>query len=156
MPSDPSEGVFFVLRLPKGWQLCTCRHDEYGPLGLPDFWVEALGPFLNLWINHFIEHDKANAEKRHSALERSLGQIVAGYDAFPRGEIKLGTGRKRFVVRHGGDLSRGMRVPRREIEEAFGIRGHTFWVADKRLASVKESAHRLRELLPIKEHWEKH
>src|SRR5262245_61000834 len=47
MSSEPSEGVFFVLRLPKGWQLCTCRHDEYGPLGLPDFWVEALGPFLN-------------------------------------------------------------------------------------------------------------
>jgi hypothetical protein len=154
MSNDPSEGVFFVLRLPKGWQLCTCRHDEYGPLGLPDFWVEALGPFLNLWINHFLKEDRDNAPKRHAALERALGQVVAGYDAFPRGEVKL-AGRKRFVVSHGGDLGRAMHVTHREVEDAFGIRGHANWVADKRLASARESARRLRELLPIEERWEK-
>ena len=79
MSSDPSEGVFFVLRLPKGWQLCTCRHDEYGPLGIPDFWVEALGSFLNIWIPHFLEADREQAAKHHAILERALGLIVAGY-----------------------------------------------------------------------------
>jgi hypothetical protein len=155
MPSDPSEGVFFVLRLPKGWQLCTCRHDEYGPLGLPDFWVEALGPFLNIWLSHFLERGRHLAQKRHAAIERALGLIVAGYDAFPRGEIKRGEERNQFVIRHGGELSRALRVSRREVEEAFGIHGRVKWVQDERLASARESAQRLRKLLAIKEHWER-
>jgi hypothetical protein len=154
MPSEPSEGVFFVLRLPKGWQLCTCRHDEYGPLGLPDFWVEALGPFLNIWLSHFLDRGRDHAQKRHAAIERALGLIVAGYDAFPRGEARLGEGRNQFVVRHGGELSRALRVSRREVEEAFGIGGRVKWVKDERLASARESAQRLRKLLAIKEHWE--
>jgi hypothetical protein len=155
MSSNPSEGVFFVLRLPKCWQLCTCRHDEYGPLGLPDFWVEALGSFLNIWLSHFLERDRNRATKRHAALEQALGQIVAGYDAFPRGEVKRGEGRNRYVVHYSGELTRAMDVTRREVEDAFGIRGCAKWVADKRLASARDSAERLRKLLPIKEQWEK-
>ena len=89
MSSDPSEGVFFVLRLPTCWQLCTCRHDVYGPMGLPDFWVEALGPFLNIWIHYFLTEEPDQATTRHAALERALGQIVAGYDAFPRGDVRM-------------------------------------------------------------------
>jgi hypothetical protein len=155
MSSNSSEGVFFVLRLPKCWQLCTCRHDEYGPLGLPDFWVEALGSFLNIWLSHFLERDRNRATKRHAALEQALGQIVAGYDAFPRGEVKRGEGRNRYVVHYSGELTRAMDVTRREVEDAFGIRGCAKWVADKRLASARDSAERLRKLLPIKEQWEK-
>lgn len=155
MSSDPSEGVFFALRLPKGWQLCTCLHDEYGPLGLPDFWVEALSSFLNIWISNFLEEDGKNAVRRHAALERALGLIVAGYDAFPRGEVKLGPGGKRYIVTHGGELARALKIPRREVEEAFGIRGRATWVMDKRLVSAPESARRLRGLLGVKEHWEK-
>lgn len=154
MSSDPSEGVFFVLRLPEGWQLCTCRHDEYGPLGLPDFWVEALGTFLNIWLAHFLKADREEATKRHAALERALGLIVAGYDAFPRGEVKLGPGRKRYIVRHGGEITRRMRVTHREVEQAFGIAGRAKWVADERLRSTKESAKRVRGLLGIGETWE--
>jgi hypothetical protein len=154
MSSDPSEGVFFVLRLPKGWQLCTCRHDEYGPLGLPDFWVEALSSFLNIWIAHFMEGDRKNAVKRHAALERALGLIVAGYDAFPRGEVKRSEDRRHYMIRYGGDLTRKLKVSRREIEEAFGIRGRAKWIADKRMAPAKESAQRLRGLLTIEETWE--
>lgn len=154
MSSDPSEGVFFVLRLPKGWQLCTCRHDEYGPLGLPDFWVEALGAYLNIWLNHFLEKDREDAGKRHAAIERALGLIVAGYDAFPRGEVKRSSDRKRYIVRHGGELASNMKISRKEVEEAFGVRGRTSWVADQRLKSVKESARRLRGLLGIRQTWE--
>jgi hypothetical protein len=155
MSSNPSEGVFFVLRLPKCWQLCTCRHDEYGPLGLPDFWVEALGSFLNIWLSHFLEQDRDRATRRHAALEQALGQIVAGYDAFPRGEVKRGEGRNRYVIHYSGELTRAMNVTRREVEDVFGIRGCAKWVEDKRLASGRESAERLRKLLPIREHWEK-
>jgi hypothetical protein len=145
-----------VLRLPKGWQLCTCRHDEYGPLGLPDFWVEALGPFLNLWLGRFVQEDAEKAKERHAVLERALGQVVAGYDAFPRGEIKRGTDRKHFVVRHGGDIARNMRVSGGYVVEAFGIRGRAMWVDDKRLACDRVSARRLRDLFSIAERWEKH
>jgi hypothetical protein len=44
-------------------------------------------------------------EKRHSALEAAVGLLVAGYDAFPRGEVKRGIGQRRFIVRHGGELT---------------------------------------------------
>src|SRR6516162_325352 len=110
MLGDSSEGVFFIVRLPTGWQLCTCRHDEYGPLGLPDFWVEALAPFLDIWLAHFLEHEPENAGKRHVALERALGLVVAGYDAFPHGEVKRLRGQKRYVIRHGRDFTRALRV----------------------------------------------
>jgi hypothetical protein len=155
MSSDPSEGVFFVLRLPKCWQLCTCRHDVYGPMGLPDFWVEALGPFLNIWIHYFLTEEPDHATTRHAALERALGQIVAGYDAFPRGDVKTGDSKRRYIIRYSPDLTRSLHVPKREIEDAFGIRGRASWVTDESLASDPVCAHRLRELLPIKAHWEK-
>jgi hypothetical protein len=103
-----------------------------------------------------VQEDAEKAKERHAVLERALGQVVAGYDAFPRGEIKRGTDRKHFVVRHGGDIARNMRVSRREVEEAFGIRGRAKWVADKRLACARESARRLRDLFSIAERWEKH
>jgi hypothetical protein len=156
MSSEPSEGVFFVVRLPSGWQLCTCRHDEYGPMGLPDFWVETLDPFLNIWLAYFEEHARKEFDSRHTALESALGQLVAGYDAFPRGEVRRGIGKKRFLIRHGGDLTRHMHVPRREVEEAFGIRGRANWVIDSTHASSAESAGRLRSVLPITEKWEEH
>jgi hypothetical protein len=156
MLSEPSEGVFFVIRLPDSWQLCTCRHDEYGPLGLPDFWVEALGPMLNLWLAHFAEHTPNEAETRHQNLEKALGQIVSNFDAFPRGEVTRGPGRKRYTVKHGGGLQRAMHVPRREIEEAFGIRGRATWVEDDRLKVRREGARRLRELFQLDECWEDH
>src|SRR4051794_22003687 len=88
MPSEPSEGFFFVVRLPDSWQLCTCRHDEYGPVGLPDFWVETLDPFLNIWLAHFAKHATKEVPSRHKAIEAAVGQLIAGYDAFPRGEVK--------------------------------------------------------------------
>jgi hypothetical protein len=154
MTREPSEGVFFIVRLPTGWQLCTCRQDEYGPMGLPDFWVETLGATLNLWLAYFQEQGPDELEARHRALEKNIGLLVAGYDAFPRGEIKRGVGKRRFIVRHGGDLTRAMHVPRREIEEAFGIRGKANWVVEPLHRAMPESAARVRELLPIAERWE--
>lgn len=156
MTREPSEGVFFIVRLPTGWQLCTCRQDDYGPMGLPDFWVETLGATLNLWLAHFEDHAPDELDARHATLERELGQLMAGYDAFPRGEVKLGVGRRRYVVRHGADLTRAMHVPRREIEEAFGIRGRANWVVEPLHRAMPESAALLRAVLPISERWEGH
>jgi hypothetical protein len=156
MSSEPSEGVFFVVRLPSGWQLCTCRHDEYGTIGLPDFWVETLDPLLNIWLAHFQQYAAKEFKSRYAALEAAIGLLVAGYDAFPRGEVKRGVGKRRFVVRHGGELTRHMHVPRHEVEEAFSIRGRANWSIEPRHISVPESAKRIRALLPITEKWEEH
>jgi hypothetical protein len=154
MPAEPSEGVFFIVRLPHGWQLCTFRHDEYGPMGLPDYWIETLSPLLSIWLEHFSKLGDEEFRRHHETLERAVGQLVAGYDAFPRGEIKRGVGKKRFIVRHGGELTRAMHVPRREVEDAFGIRGRASWVVEPLHSSVRESAEVVRKLLPIDEHWE--
>jgi hypothetical protein len=154
MSAEPSEGVFYIVRLPDGWQLCTFRHDEYGPIGLPDCWVQVLEPFLNIWLSTFENHGAAEYSARHTALEAALGLLVAGYDAFPRGEVRRGVDRKRYIIRHGGELARVMHVPRREIEEAFGIRGRATWVEDASHVSDHRNAKRLRTLLPIAEAWE--
>jgi hypothetical protein len=118
--------------------------------------VETLGAVLNLWLAHFEDHAADELDARHSALEQALGLLVAGYDAFPRGEVKLGVGKKRYLVRHGGDLTRAMHVPRREIEEAFSIRGKANWVVEPRHRVMPDSAQRVRDLLPITERWEAH
>lgn len=151
---EPSEGVFYVVRLPDGWQLCSFRFDEYGAIGLPDCWVQVLEPFLNIWLAQLGRDGPAEFKTRYSALENELGLLVAGYDTFPRGVVRRGEGRKTFVVRHGGELSRIMHVPRREIEEAFGIRGHATWVEDPEHVSDHRNAQRVRALLPIEEKWE--
>ena len=156
MPSEPSEGYFFIVRLPDGWQLCTCRHDEYGPMGLPDFWVETLDPFLNIWLAHFANHAGKEVASRREALEAAVGHLIAGYDAFPRGEVRRAVGKERFVVKHGGELTRLMHVSRREVEEAFSIRGRANWVVDPHFTSTPGSARRIRSLLPVMEKWEEH
>ena len=151
---EPSEGVFYIVRLPFGWQLCTFRHDEYGPIGLPDCWVQVLEPFLNIWINKLEEGGANNFAERHAALEGELGMLVAGYDAFPRGEVRRGADRKHFEVHHGGEMTRSMHITKKEIEEAFGIRGKANWTEDTTYISDHKSAQRLRALLPIRETWE--
>jgi hypothetical protein len=154
IPAEPSEGVFYLVRLPDGWQLCSFRHDEYGPIGLPDCWVQVLEPFLNIWLAHLEQEGRADYKKRHSALESALGMLVAGYDAFPRGEVRRGADRKHYVIRHGGEFTRAMHVPHREVEEAFGVRGHAKWVEDMAHVSDHKNAQRVRALLSIKERWE--
>lgn len=152
--ADPSEGVFYVVRLPDGWQLCSFRFDEYGPIGLPDCWVQVLEPFLNIWLDHLGNRESEEFKARHAALEHELGQLVAGYDTFPRGEVRREPGRKQFIVHHGGELLRQMHVPRKEIEEAFGISGHARWVEDQTHISDHRNAQRVRSLLPIEDKWE--
>lgn len=151
---EPSEGVFYVVRLPEGWQLCSFRFDEYGPIGLPDCWVQVLEPFLNIWLAHLEQEGAVKYEERHTALEHELGQLVAGYDTFPRGVVCRSKDRKRYLIQHGGELARVMHVPRREIEEAFGIRGAATWVEDTAHVSDHRNAQRVRTLLPIPEKWE--
>ena len=152
--AEPSEGVFFVVRLPNGWQLCTFRHDDYGPIGLPDCWVQVLEPFLTIWLAKLEADCGTNFKTKYGALESELGMLVAGYDAFPRGEIRRNPLTDRYEVHHGGELTRKMQISRREIEEAFGIHGMAKWVEDPSHISDHLSARRLRGLLPISEVWE--
>jgi hypothetical protein len=154
-PRAPSEGVFFIVRLPDHWQLCTFRFDEFGSAGVPDFWIEALGPFLNLWLHHFEKTAPDSLEERHEQLERGLGMLVANYDVFPRGLVCKGMRKGHFLVRHGGDITRHMHITHRDIETAFGIVDHARWVIDEKYATVPEAAAHLRKFLPIEEEWER-
>jgi hypothetical protein len=153
-PRAPSEGVFFAVRVPDHWQLCTFRFDECGAGGIPDFWVQTLGPLLNLWLHHFEKNDPDHLVERHTQIERSLGQLVAGYDAFPRGQITCGASPQHFVVRHSDGIERVLPGIRKEVDAAFGIVGRTRWIADHESAVSAESAELIRQHLPIEESWE--
>jgi hypothetical protein len=156
MSANPSEGVFYLVRLPDGWQLCTFRRDEYGSIGLPDCWVEVLNAFLNIWLAHFEKLAPEELLERQMDIEKAIGQLVASYDVFPRGEVKRRDGHRRFTVSHGGEIARGMHITHREIEEAFGIQGHAKWVVDSKFYSDPRAAKRLRSLLSFEEIWENH
>lgn len=155
-PRAPSEGVFFIVRLPDHWQLCTFRFDEFGPAGVPDFWIETLGPFLNLWLHHFEQTEPDSVVEHQEQLQRALGMLVANYDVFPRGVVTRSLRKGHFVVRHGGDIGRSMHIPHRDVEAAFGITGHARWVIDEQYAAAPEAALYLRKYLPIEEEWERH
>lgn len=154
LSAEPSEGVFYVVRLPDGWQLCSFRFDEYGPIGLPDCWVQVLEPFLTIWFAELEKGSPAEFDARHAAIEKELGLLVAGYDTFPRGEVRRSESGKQFIVHHGGELSRAMHVPRREIEAAFGIEKRAKWIEDPAHISDHRAAQRVRALLSIPEQWE--
>jgi len=151
---EPSEGVFYIVRLPDGWQLCTFRFDEYGAIGLPDCWVQVLEPFLTIWLAELEEARPEDFPERYAAIQKELGLLVAGYDGFPRGDVLRDPDRKHFIVRHAGEISRSMHIARREIEEAFGIHGRAQWVDDPEHISDHRNAQRIRALFPIRDRWE--
>ncbi len=150
----PAEGVFFIVPVPHGWQLCTFRADDFGPISLPDCWPATLVSMLNIWLRHFEEHDPANCRNRHTRIENAIAHLISICDAIPRGRVRRGVRQKQFIVRHGGEMTEEMKVTRREIEETFGLEEPAHWIADHHLRSTPADAKLLREFLPIREAWE--
>src|SRR6185436_10894276 len=128
MPQTPSDGIYFIARLPEGWQLCTFRFDEFDELSVPDFWIEVLGSTIRVWLHHFKLTDSKHYEDHHAMIEDVLPQLVAGYDLFPRGQVIQPKRRgARWTIQFGSEFTKAMGLKRRDIEEAFGIVGRAKW-----------------------------
>ena|SRR5687768_14734146 len=154
MATPPSEGVYFIVRLPEGWQLCTYRFDDYEELGVPDLWVPTLAGLLRVWLQYFEENGNGSTEKHIRSIERALPQLVAGCDTFPRGHVVRALGGRRWTITHGGGLSRGMGVSRKDIEDSFGIPGRARWLLKNDLTCTQQSIRGVCQVLPIADRWQ--
>jgi hypothetical protein len=141
MPSktQPSEGIFYVIRNPDGWSHCAHRFDQCPESGHPKFWENVVAPTLaRRW-----SHDDA---ARNRELEAELVNHPYG---FPRGRVtKIG---QQYVVYHGNDL-RGL-VARKAIEAAFGIAKRCRWEFDEHERCLRADKEGVRRCLGIREDW---
>jgi hypothetical protein len=135
----PTEGVYYVIRRPEGWELFSYRFDEFPETDHSEAWETFVAPVLaHVW------QDKIRKPARY--IENAL--ILASY-AFPRGRVSQTTPGK-FVVLHGEDQDK---VSPKRIEQAFSISGRAKWEFDIHEQCQKEDRDAVRQLLGIKENW---
>lgn len=139
-PSTPSEGIFYVIYMPAGWSLFSCRLDEYGDNDHSQFWVDYVAPELSrAWA--------APLKKTPSFLETALADHVYG---FPRGRISKGSsGRSRgHLVLHGGDFTE-LGISTAAVERAFSLQGVAKWECDEHERCQKEDQTALCQILKM-------
>ncbi len=147
-----SEGIFFVVRLPRGWELKFCCFDQHSECDHPEFWEEHVTPMLvNAWAPHLFTGIN-RVERRRNEL-RLKSEIELHYDGFPRGRVTWVQASKQFIVYHGDNLKPAMKVTRLAVEEAFGIAGCSAWQFDEHEQCSLFSAEGLRSELQLRENW---
>lgn len=150
--STPSEGVYFVVRFPVVWRLVVFRFDEHHEWGHSEFWEEDVARELaTAWAPWLIRNVSGSEFLRRK--NRLRFALMPFYDGFPRGRIALVGKRKRYVIYHGSNLQRSMRVTRRMIEEAFGLTGRADWQFDEHEQCSMCSANDVRKALRLREEW---
>lgn len=138
-PVEPSEGAYFYVRYPLGWDLYAVRALDRGFIGHSTLWEELVCPDL---AKQWSKTLKVPAK----ALERELKLHVYG---FPRGRVSKGSGRS-WLVLHGGDASGLSKV---KVECAFQIGKRAKWERDSHEQCQAADRDAVREILKIKETW---
>lgn len=147
-----SEGIYFVVRQPKGWELVPFRFDEHLDGGHPEFWEERVAPMLaRTWASQLGAN--VNGAERSRREQHLKSELALHYDGFPRGRVTWVEEIGRFVIYHGGNLKPAMKVSRLSIERAFGITGHADWEFDEHEQCSSFSAEGVRVALCLREKW---
>ena len=140
----PSEGIFYVVRYPKGWKLLAYRFKELTELDHSQFWEKYAAVNLSrLWDSH-----RRNEGDNRQGIFDELRYCPYG---FPRGRIvKTET---RFSIFHGGDFMAVSKVKRTDIENYFGIQGKSRWLRDEHERCLLHDKEIIRDTLQIRENW---
>lgn len=147
-----SEGIYFVVRLPNGWELKAFRFDQHTDGGHAEFWEAHVTPMLvNAWA-YLLFKGLHGVERRQCEL-RLRSEIDLHYDGFPRGRVTWVRASNRFMVYHGHNLKPAMKLTRHKIEKAFGITGRAAWEFDEHEQCSLSSAEGLRSELGLRETW---
>jgi len=147
-----SEGIYFVVRLPKRWQLLAFRFDDYHEGGHPEFWEAHVTPVLvKAWA--FRLFPSLSAAERCQCELQLKAELDLHYDGFPRGRVTWNEEIDRFAVFHGSNLKPTMKLQRGAIERAFGISGRADWEFDEHEQCSLFSAEAIWTHLPIRERW---
>jgi len=147
-----SEGIYFVVRFPAGWKLLAFRFDEHPEGGHLKFWEDAVAPALaKVWAPQLFRKLSAYELARHQ--NRLRFDLAENYDGFPRGRVTWVEEIDRFVIYHGRNLKRSMKITRQTIEAAFGITGRADWEFDEHEQCTASSAAGVRSALHLREQW---
>lgn len=147
-----SEGIYFIVRLPTGWELVPFRFDEHTDGGHPEFWEAHLTSLLaRKWAPELFRNLNA-VELRRCEL-RLQGELDLHYDGFPRGRVTRIDDPDRFVIYHGNNLKPAMKVARRAVERAFGIKKRVDWRFDDHEQCTAFSAEGIRSALRLRDRW---
>ncbi len=138
----PSDGIFYVIRYPKGWTLFAYRYDEYpDTIDHSELWTEYCAPIL--------AHNWAAPLKRPvRALEKAIAQHTYG---FPRGRVSRNH-RSKFTVHFGNDFLK-LGISKNTVERAFTLNGVCKWERDEHEQCQKDDREALRSLFKLKETW---
>jgi hypothetical protein len=140
-PPGPSEGIFYVVRFPRGWESVALRFDQGQEVGHPEFWREQIVPRIAREWSRVLN-------RAARALETELRMLEYG---FPRGRVVRQA--TRFTVFNGNDLGRFMKVTKAAIEGRFGIIGLARWQEDDHEHCLREDKEAVRQLLHLREDW---
>ena len=137
----PCEGIFYVVRFPDGWKPVAMRFEGIEDCGHPDFWRSHVVPMLV----------RAWSPVLRTTMHALTSDLRLCEYGFPRGRVvKQDT---RYVVMHGNDLERFMRVKRRSIEELFGIAKKAAWSEDDHEHCLRDDKNAIRSVLRISTDW---
>ena len=151
-PRLPSEGIYFVVRLPNCWELKAFLFSKHHDSGHAELWENHVTPMLvYAWAPLLFIGINAVERQRRERLLRS--ELNLHYDGFPRGRVTQMGSHKRFVVYHGGNLNTAMKIKRQDIESAFGITGCAAWKFDEHEQCSHFSAEGLRSELLLRDKW---
>lgn len=113
----PSEGIFYIVRNPEGWEPLCYRFDEFPEFDHSDFWEEFVVPVVSMrWAKVL--------GLKASKLEKELELLPY---AFPRGRISRNSVTQ-YVVYHGGNLP--SQISKKTINRMFGLPSNANWEFD--------------------------
>lgn len=134
---SPSEGLYYLVLTPTGWEPYSYRFDEFPELDHPELWEDYVAPVLaHRWA--------AKLKRPASVLEKNLAYHPF---AFPRGRV----GGKPWKVFHGKDTPKG--ISRALIQRLFTLPPSTKWELDDHEQCQKVDRDDVRALLNIRETW---
>ena len=134
MNTKPSEGIYYIVRYPKGWELLTYRFQDREEIDHSEWWEREVASLVA------------------SAWQfPSLKKIRLLTYAFPRGRIsKPG---KIYQVLFGEDFMPATQRLKSEIISAFGIADKFIWTFDEHERCQELDRDEMRTLIAIKETW---
>jgi hypothetical protein len=141
--APPADGIYYVVRYPKGWELEFVRTSDAGQEWAGEhsaWWVEELANKLAV----------AWAPQIKTNFSYIAHQLKESPHAFPRGRIEL----QPSTVFWGDNMTAQMGIDQSDILRAFGLQpDDTVWRVSRWEVVNQEDRDVVRKLLGIQEDW---
>ena len=140
-PSEPTPGIYYVIRLPKAWTLFPAGFDVFPDMEHKDLWRDYVSKVVGTeWANH-LGLDK----------NKLIKQLLPHYTGFPRGRVlnPKGTG---FKIWWGNNMKEDMPT-KSDIRRAFGLTNEVPFVSIGHEFCLASSKDAVRSALNLVEDW---